>query len=131
MSDCPKVLIEKRLPVDVIGAEMGEIEKLALERNALHRDWICDERRMALTKGATPSTCTASRPAAGTLGRRQVRALPSAARRLERVPPAKAGEPCVVPCRSSPSRSRTPRPERRARHPGRSVPALRTPGRAG
>lgn len=30
---------------------MGEIEKLALERNAKHRDWICDERRMALTKG--------------------------------------------------------------------------------
>ncbi len=30
---------------------MGEIERRALERNARHRDWICDERRMALTKG--------------------------------------------------------------------------------
>ena len=30
---------------------MGEIERKALERNARHRDWICDERRMGLTKG--------------------------------------------------------------------------------
>jgi knotted carbamoyltransferase YgeW len=29
---------------------MKEIEKRALERNASHRDWICDERRMGLTK---------------------------------------------------------------------------------
>jgi len=28
---------------------MGDIERAALERNAGHRDWICDERRMALT----------------------------------------------------------------------------------
>lgn len=28
---------------------MGEIERAALDRNAGHRDWICDERRMALT----------------------------------------------------------------------------------
>ncbi len=27
----------------------GDIERAALERNAGHRDWICDERRMALT----------------------------------------------------------------------------------
>lgn len=30
---------------------MGEIERRALERNASHRDWICDERRMGLTRG--------------------------------------------------------------------------------
>jgi knotted carbamoyltransferase YgeW len=30
---------------------MGDIERRALERNALHRNWICDERRMALTAG--------------------------------------------------------------------------------
>lgn len=29
---------------------MKKIEKRALERNAVHRDWICDERRMALTR---------------------------------------------------------------------------------
>lgn len=32
-------------------AAMGEIEKRALERNASHRDWICDEKRMATTQG--------------------------------------------------------------------------------
>jgi ornithine carbamoyltransferase len=32
-------------------ARMREIERRALERNASHRDWICDERRMALTSG--------------------------------------------------------------------------------
>jgi ornithine carbamoyltransferase len=30
---------------------MSEIEKEALAQNAKHRDWICDERRMALTRG--------------------------------------------------------------------------------
>ncbi|MBI5837699.1 MAG: knotted carbamoyltransferase YgeW [Candidatus Eisenbacteria bacterium] len=30
---------------------MGEIERQALERNAKHRDWICDERRMKRTAG--------------------------------------------------------------------------------
>jgi ornithine carbamoyltransferase len=30
---------------------MADIERRALERNALHRNWICDERRMALTDG--------------------------------------------------------------------------------
>src|SRR5581483_9310484 len=29
--------------------DLREIEKRALDRNATHRDWICDERRMALT----------------------------------------------------------------------------------
>ena len=32
-------------------ARMAEIERQALERNAAHRDWICDEHRMALTRG--------------------------------------------------------------------------------
>jgi knotted carbamoyltransferase YgeW len=32
-------------------ARMKEIERQALERNAGHRDWICDERRMASTAG--------------------------------------------------------------------------------
>lgn len=30
---------------------MKDIERRALERNASHRDWICDERRMGLTRG--------------------------------------------------------------------------------
>ena len=30
---------------------MAEIEKEALTQNARHRDWICDERRMSLTRG--------------------------------------------------------------------------------
>ena len=30
---------------------MAEIEKEALTQNARHRDWICDERRMGLTRG--------------------------------------------------------------------------------
>jgi ornithine carbamoyltransferase len=29
---------------------MRDIERRALDRNAAHRDWICDERRMALTR---------------------------------------------------------------------------------
>ncbi|MBW2463034.1 MAG: knotted carbamoyltransferase YgeW [Deltaproteobacteria bacterium] len=32
-------------------AALGEIERRALERNAKHTDWICDERRMGLTEG--------------------------------------------------------------------------------
>ena len=31
--------------------ELARIEQACLERNAAHRDWICDERRMALTAG--------------------------------------------------------------------------------
>ena len=30
---------------------MAAIERRALEQNAGHRDWICDERRMGLTAG--------------------------------------------------------------------------------
>jgi ornithine carbamoyltransferase len=36
---------------------MAEIEKAALEGNARHRDWICDERRMGLTKDALYLHC--------------------------------------------------------------------------
>jgi knotted carbamoyltransferase YgeW len=32
---------------------MAEIEKEALAQNAKHRDWICDERRMGLTRGGS------------------------------------------------------------------------------
>ncbi len=32
-------------------AKLAEIEKAALEGNAKHKDWICDERRMGLTRG--------------------------------------------------------------------------------
>ena len=32
-------------------AAMAAIERQALARNAAHRDWICDERRMGLTRG--------------------------------------------------------------------------------
>ena len=38
-------------------AAMADIEKRALERNARHRDWICDERRMGLTKDALYLHC--------------------------------------------------------------------------
>jgi ornithine carbamoyltransferase len=30
---------------------MADIEKEALAQNAKHRDWICDERRMGMTRG--------------------------------------------------------------------------------
>ncbi|HSD65706.1 MAG TPA: knotted carbamoyltransferase YgeW [Vicinamibacteria bacterium] len=39
------------------GAAMADVEKRALERNARHRDWICDERRMALTEEALYLHC--------------------------------------------------------------------------
>jgi knotted carbamoyltransferase YgeW len=38
-------------------AAMADIEKRALERNARHRGWICDERRMGLTKDALYLHC--------------------------------------------------------------------------
>jgi ornithine carbamoyltransferase len=38
-------------------AAMADIEKRALERNARHRDWICDERRMGLTRDALYLHC--------------------------------------------------------------------------
>ncbi len=36
---------------------LAEIERRALERNAEHRDWICDERRMGLTHDALYLHC--------------------------------------------------------------------------
>ncbi len=51
-------------PIDLmrerVGADegaMGEIEARALARNAGHRDWICDERRMDLTRNALYLHC--------------------------------------------------------------------------
>lgn len=38
-------------------AAMASIETRALDRNAEHRDWICDERRMALTSDALYLHC--------------------------------------------------------------------------
>jgi knotted carbamoyltransferase YgeW len=38
-------------------AALAEIERRALERNAGHRDWICDERRMGLTQDALYLHC--------------------------------------------------------------------------
>jgi len=38
-------------------AAMADIEKRALERNARNRDWICDERRMGLTREALYLHC--------------------------------------------------------------------------
>lgn len=38
-------------------AGLADIEKRALARNAAHRDWICDERRMALTSDALYLHC--------------------------------------------------------------------------
>jgi knotted carbamoyltransferase YgeW len=38
-------------------AAMSDVERRALERNARHRDWICDERRMSLTEDALYLHC--------------------------------------------------------------------------
>ena len=38
-------------------AGLAEIEGRCLERNALHTDWICDERRMGLTDDALYMHC--------------------------------------------------------------------------
>jgi knotted carbamoyltransferase YgeW len=46
----PLELMEARVNASKDAAKLGEIEKAALERNARHRDWITDERRMGLTK---------------------------------------------------------------------------------
>ena len=36
---------------------VSEIEQACLAQNALHRDWICDERRMAMTRDAVYMHC--------------------------------------------------------------------------
>jgi knotted carbamoyltransferase YgeW len=38
-------------------AALSDVERRALERNARHRDWICDERRMSLTEDALYLHC--------------------------------------------------------------------------
>ncbi len=55
----PWDLMQERIEANRRGdrAAMVDIERRALERNARHRDWICDERRMALTKDALYLHC--------------------------------------------------------------------------
>jgi knotted carbamoyltransferase YgeW len=55
----PWDLMQERVEANRNGdrARMADIEKRALERNARHRDWICDERRMGLTKDALYLHC--------------------------------------------------------------------------
>jgi knotted carbamoyltransferase YgeW len=55
----PQALMLERVGANRAGdaAAMRDIERRALDQNALHRDWICDERRMALTAGALYLHC--------------------------------------------------------------------------
>ena len=55
----PWDLMQERVEANRRGdkAAMADIERRALERNAAHRDWICDERRMGLTKDALYLHC--------------------------------------------------------------------------
>jgi knotted carbamoyltransferase YgeW len=55
----PWDLMQERVAANRKGdkAAMADIEKRALERNARHRDWICDERRMGLTQDALYLHC--------------------------------------------------------------------------
>jgi knotted carbamoyltransferase YgeW len=55
----PWDLMQERVEANREGdkARMADIEKRALERNSRHRDWICDERRMGLTKDALYLHC--------------------------------------------------------------------------
>ncbi len=55
----PWDLMQERVEANRKGDEaaLAEIEKRALDGNARHRDWICDERRMALTKDALYLHC--------------------------------------------------------------------------
>ena len=49
----PLTLMQERVEANRAGdaERMTDIESRALEQNARHRDWICDERRMGLTTG--------------------------------------------------------------------------------
>ena len=49
----PLTLMRERVEANRAGdaERMTDIESRALEQNARHRDWICDERRMGLTTG--------------------------------------------------------------------------------
>jgi ornithine carbamoyltransferase len=51
----PYDLMRERVGADA--ATMRDVEQRALARNAEHRDWICDERRMALTADALYLHC--------------------------------------------------------------------------
>jgi knotted carbamoyltransferase YgeW len=55
----PWTLMQERVEANRAGDKqrLAEIEKRALETNARHRDWICDERRMGLTKDALYLHC--------------------------------------------------------------------------
>lgn len=55
----PWDLMQERVEANRRGdkSAMADIERRALERNAAHRDWICDERRMGLTKDALYLHC--------------------------------------------------------------------------
>lgn len=55
----PQVLMRERVAANRAGdtVAMHDIEERALARNAEHRSWICDERRMALTDDALYLHC--------------------------------------------------------------------------
>jgi knotted carbamoyltransferase YgeW len=55
----PWDLMQERVEANRSGdrAVLADIERRALERNARHRDWICDERRMGLTQDALYLHC--------------------------------------------------------------------------
>jgi knotted carbamoyltransferase YgeW len=55
----PWDLMQERVEANRKGdkAAMSDIERRALARNAQHRDWICDERRMGTTKDALYLHC--------------------------------------------------------------------------
>lgn len=55
----PQDLMLERVGANSAGdtAAMRDIERRALAQNALHRDWICDERRMDLTADALYLHC--------------------------------------------------------------------------
>jgi knotted carbamoyltransferase YgeW len=55
----PLALMQERVAANREGdtAAMRDIERRALEQNAAHRDWICDERRMDLTASALYLHC--------------------------------------------------------------------------
>ena len=55
----PQALMAERVSANRVGdqAALRDTERRALEHNALFRDWICDERRMALTDDALYLHC--------------------------------------------------------------------------
>lgn len=55
----PQALMRERVAANRAGDRdaMGDIERRALTQNAQHRDWICDERHMALTDDALYLHC--------------------------------------------------------------------------